>query len=252
MKYKQYSPEIWTKLNSAIEQATAADPHPVAAFDADGTLWDTDFGENYFHHKIDHKLVPLPEDPWNYYVELKKKNSDPRTAYLWLAQILKGIPLETARKWAVDAKRAHAPTPYFPDQQKLIELLLSKGVHVYVVTASVKWAVEPGALELGIPLENVLGVETAVHAGHISDQAAGTMTYRQGKAEAIARATGGKKPFLAAGNTTGDLELLESATHVRLAVSAAARDDRLFKAEDELAKIAKDRGWLSHRWVEGA
>jgi len=39
--------------------------------------------------------------------------------------------------------------------------------------------------------------------------------------------------------------LINAYTHGALAAT-------LFKAEDELAKIAKDRGWLSHRWIEGA
>jgi hypothetical protein len=47
----------------------------------------------------------------------------------------------------------------------------------------------------------------------------------------------------------GDFNLLESATHLRLAVSAASRDDKIFKTEAELAQNATDKGWLHHRFI---
>src|SRR5688572_24129583 len=143
MKYKQYSPELWRAVETAIDKALAQDHAPVAAFDADGTLWDIDLGEAFFMYKIDRRLVPLPEDPWDYYVQLKKRNDDPREAYLWLAQILNKLPFEKVQKWAMEAVQAAHPLPIFPDQKKLIELLRSRGVRVVIVTASVKWAVEP-------------------------------------------------------------------------------------------------------------
>lgn len=251
MKYKQFPPALWTALESSIDRALSTDSAPVAAFDADGTLWDTDLGETFFHYKIDRGLVPMPENPWDYYVELKKKDGDPRAAYLWLAQVLKGTSLEQVRRWADESLQNHQPVPVFADMRKLIDLLRSKGVTVYIVTASVKWAVEPGARLLGLSNDHVIGIETEVRDGIVGEKAHGIVTHKEGKAQALMARTGGKRPFLAAGNTMGDLELMETSTDVRLALSAASRDDRLFKTEDELQKTAKIRGWLSHRFIEG-
>lgn len=250
MKYKSYSPEVWKRLEAAVDKAfKAGNGTPVAAFDADGTLWDTDLGEAFFHYKIDRKLVPLPQDPWNYYVELKKKNGDPREAYLWLAQILNGTPLAKVREWARAAVEENKPTPVFPEQKKLIEFLLERGVDVFIVTASIRWAVEAGAPLLGLTSDHVIGIETAVENDVVTDRAHGIITHRQGKPEALLKRTGGRRPFLAAGNTMGDLELIESSTDIKLAVSAAARDDRLFKTENELQQLAMSRGWIAHRFV---
>lgn len=251
MNYKSYPPELWTAVETAIDRAKSLDPSPVAAFDADGTLWDTDLGETFFRHKIERKLVPLPDDAWNYYVQLKKKNDDPREAYLWLAQIMKSVPVDRVREWAEDAIIANHPLAIFPDQKKLIELLLSKGVRVRIVTASVKWAVEPGARLLGLTNDDVIGIETHVEKLLVTDRQKGIITYRQGKADAVLEATGGKKPFLCSGNTMGDFELLQLSTDIKLAVSAASRDDKLFKTEDELQKKAKAQGWWAHRFIEG-
>ena len=250
MNYKQYSPQLWNAIEEAIDAELKSNPHPVAAFDADGTLWDMDLGENFFQHQIDHKLVPLPESPFDHYVDLKLKNNDPREAYVWLAAINKGVPLAQVQQWCHEAVKEAEPIPVFSEQQKLIQLLQKKGVEVYVVTASVKWAVEPGAERFyQIPNKYVLGIETHINEGFVTERSAGIVTYRQGKVDALLEATKGRKPFLCSGNTMGDFELLKSATRVALAVSAANQDDKLYKTEKELQENAAELGWLSHRFI---
>lgn len=247
MKYKEYSQELWLLLNRSIDQIKSCDPEPIAAFDADGTLWDTDLGETFFHHQIDNKLVDLPIDAWNFYHDMKAV--DPRKAYLWLAQICKGQKLTQVRAWADQAINAATPIPVFSDQHKLIELFLSKGIQVYIITASVKWAVEPGARLLGLKNENVIGIETSVENEIITDKQQGIITYRQGKVDALLERTKGKKPFFASGNTMGDFQLLQSASHLSLAVSAAPPSTELFKTESELSEHAQKYGWESHRFI---
>lgn len=250
MNYKHYSPEIWKQINTTLDQVLIDDPKPIAAFDADGTLWDLDMGENFFNYQIDHKLVPLPEAPFSHYEDLKKVNNDPRAAYLWLASINNGVPLETVHAWAEKAVKDSSPVPVFTEQQKLINLFLSKGVKVYVVTASVKWAVEPAAkMFYSLEFDNVLGVATKVQNRLITQEQSGVVTYRAGKVEGLLAATNGKKPFFCSGNTMGDFELLSSATHLSLAVSAANQDDRLYRTERELLDNAKKLNWLSHRFI---
>lgn len=251
MKYKNYSSEIWERIENTLNQIKHIDPNPIAAFDADGTLWDTDLGEAFFQFQIDHKLVPLPRDPWGYYKELKKKNNDPREAYLWLAQINKGIPVTELKQWAEEAFKKYFPPPVFPDQKKLIAFLKSNGVTVYIVTASVKWAVEPGAMFLGLHHDQVIGVETKIVDGKITDELSGNVTHREGKVRALLSYTNQKKPFLAAGNTMGDLPLIESATHIRLAVSSINDENhKLYSTEKELLQISEQNGWITHRFFE--
>lgn len=247
MKYKDYSTDIWSRINTTLDQVLKEDSSPVAAFDADGTLWDIDLGETFFHYQIDHNLVNLPPHPWDHYERMKAEN--PQKAYLWLAQICQGLKLEQVHQWAVEAVKEQHPLPVFMEQKKLIDLFLSRGVHVYIVTASVKWAVEPGAEMLGLQKKDVIGVETRVLNGAITELQQGLITYRQGKVDALLEKTHGKKPFFASGNTMGDFQLLQTATHLSLAVSAAARDDKLFKTESELQQNAEKYGWLSHRFV---
>lgn len=248
MNYKPYSKEIWSNIERTITELKASSSQLVAAFDADGTLWDTDLGENFFHYQIEQKHMPLPPDPFEHYLQMKKINNDPRPAYVWLAQINQGKSVQQVRQWAQEAFDAVKPTPIFSEQKKLIELFKSHNIKIYIVTASIKWAVEPGAVALGLSYENVIGVETVVENGIITDKPVLPITYRNGKIEAFLAKTK-QLPFFASGNTIGDLELLENATHLRLAVSAASRDDKLFKTEHDLATVAREKNWMHHRFI---
>jgi phosphoserine phosphatase len=244
VKYKNWSPEIWRAIEMALQEELQSGARAIAAFDADGTLWNTDLGEAFFKFQIDRQLLSgLPPRPWEHYRKWKD-SGDPRPAYLWLAQINKGHSIEKVRSWAEASVKALEPLPIFAAQEKLIQLLLKNKVEIFVVTASVKWAVEPGALRLGIPQKNVLGIQTKIKDGRVSDELDGLITYRQGKAEALLAATGGLQPFLCCGNTLGDLSLLERATRVRLAVGAASRQEELFEAEEKLRVEAKNRNWF--------
>lgn len=248
MKYKSFSKEIWERLPQALNEELKSNRRPVAAFDADGTLWDTDLGEAFFKWQIKNcPLSNMPYDPWKYYRDWKN-SGDPRPAYLWLAQINHGQPLSLVQEWAEKAVSEAEPLPIFEDQKKLIEWLLEHNVEIYIVTASVKWAVEPGARRLGLGAEHVLGIETEVEKGIVSDRQSGTITYREGKLEALLDRTNGRRPFLASGNTMGDFALLDGATQISLAVGAAPEGHELYETEENLRSQARAKKWMSHRF----
>lgn len=248
MKHKYFSKQLWEQIHQHIDQALNEGPGPYyAAFDADGTLWNTDLGENFFKYQIKNKLIPLPNDPWKFYRDMKSQ-TDPRPAYLWLAQICRNHSLETVLKWAEDALKELHPLPIFEDQLQLIELLQKKNIEVFVVTASVRWSVIPGAKKFGIPESHVLGVQTQVKNGVITDQQDGPITYQPGKVEALLLKTNGKKPLFCSGNSSGDIHLLEAATHGALAVRAVSPEHELFNAEEKLYQKAILSHWLTHHF----
>lgn len=249
MNYKNFPNEYWEQIESTIVDLKSKNTKLIAAFDADGTLWDVDLGENFFQYQIDNKSVPLPQDPWKHYYEMKKINDDPRSAYLWLAQINKGVKLSELQNWAQKAFDRIEPKPIFSEQKKVIELFIKHSVQIYIVTASVQWAVVPGALALGLTAENVIGIETKITNELITEEPKLPITYRQGKVDALLSKTNNARPFFCAGNTIGDFELLQCSTNIRLAVSAASRDDRLFKAENELLMKANENNWWRHRFI---
>jgi HAD superfamily phosphoserine phosphatase-like hydrolase len=248
MKYKNFPKEFWDLLSKSLDQELKSNSRPVAAFDADGTLWNTDLGEGFFKWQIENSNLPnLPSDPWKYYRDWKE-SGDPRAAYLWLAQINQGQKFSQVQSWAEQAVKDQHPLPIFPEQDKLIRFLMAKKVQVFIVTASVKWAVDPGAQKLGVSADHVLGIRTEIENDRVTDQQSGVITYREGKPAALLEVTGGRKPFFCCGNTMGDFALLESATRLRLAVGASKEGEELFQTEEQLRVEAKNRDWLIHKF----
>jgi phosphoserine phosphatase len=236
-------------MYARIDQALAEGAAPLAAFDADGTLWDTDIGENFFDYEINHcnlEALKNIKDPWAYYNE--HKNPDPRVAYAWLAQINKGYSISQVKKWAQEAVDSIQPVPVLEPVKELIQFLKSRKVDVYIVTASVRWAVEPAATLLGIDHDHVLGITTKVLASQVTDEVEYPITWRDGKAEAFLKHTGGTRPLLAAGNTYGDIALIKTATHINLAVSTQSERNGLYEEEIRLANEAKKNNWLRHEF----
>jgi phosphoserine phosphatase len=256
MKPKKFPAPIWGAIEQATNQVLSESSRtgrpPVAAFDADGTLWDMDLGESFFRYQIQNCDLPalkgLNKDPWEFYHSWKA-SGDPRPAYLWLAQINDGYEIAALRKWATKCVENTKPLPIFEEQRQLIEFFLENSIKVYVVTASVKWSVEPGAQFLGVPQDQVLGVATQIENGLITSKQSGTITYREGKAQALLESTGGQRPFFCSGNTTGDLHLLKAATHLSLAVhSCVDPNQELFHTEAALQNEAQSMGWLRHQF----
>lgn len=243
----EFSPQLWNTLSNQIDKAAAETRgRRIAAFDADGTLWDSDAGETFFDWQI--KNCDLPElkkrDAWAHYKALKKP--DPRVAYVWLAAINEGRKLSEVRAWAKQCFDEQTPWPVFESQRRLVEKLRSHNFEIFIVTASVKWAVEPLGALLGIDFDHVLGVETEVVDGVVTNTTKPPITWREGKAEGLLTKTGGVRPLLASGNTFGDISLLESATHVQLALSTQNQPGGLFDEETKLVEHAKIAGWHMH------
>lgn len=246
-----YPPPLVRELNETIERVAKTSTGPLyAAFDADGTLWDTDAGEAFFDYQIEKcGLQGLPADPWQHYRELK--TDDPAAGYVWLAQINKGRKLSQVRAWAKACIEEKTPYPIFESQRDLIRLLRKHRFEIFAVTASVKWAVEPAAALLGIDFDHVLGITTEVVDGVVTDRPVHPITWRQGKAEALLKTTHGAAPVLCSGNTLGDIALLGAASHIRLAVSTQSTPGTgLFEEEKKLRQEAKTRGWLMHAFRE--
>jgi phosphoserine phosphatase len=245
----EFSPALWDHLSSTLEKAAAEAKGPrIAAFDADGTLWDSDAGETFFDWQIHNSgLQGLPADPWEYYHSTKKVS--PPEAYVWLAQINSGHSITQVREWAQRcfAERAE-PWPVFESQRHLIQLLRSLDFEIYIVTASIKWAVEPVAALVGVDFDHVLGITTRVHDGIVTSEGMAPITWRKGKADGLLAATGGVRPILASGNTLGDIAMIDTATHIQLAVSTQDQPCGLFDEEAKLRTEAESRGWLMHKF----
>ena len=248
MKTTDFNPEFFTKICDSIKKALDEGANPVAAFDADGTLWSGDAGLDFYKYQIDNKLISgLPDNAWDSYLEMIDK--DVMKGLLWLAQINKGVPIDTLRGWAKDFVKEKKDLGYFDGITKLVNFLKDQGVKVFVVTASTKWSVEPAAIFHGIEQDNVIGVQTKIIDGIITDEQDGPVTWFDGKPKRLIEVSGGQAPFFAAGNSKGDLALLESATHVPLVIQSATENHFNFETEKQMKELAEKNGWHHYSFL---
>ncbi len=251
MIIKPFSEQLRQQILNPLDAYIAKNPGPYfAAFDADGTLWNSDVGENFFQYQIDLQSLPALHgiDPWDHYLSLKKTH--PPDAYLWLAQICAGYPLSTVQSWAQETLQRFPPEILIP-QKQLIAELLKRNFEIFIISASTHWAVEAAAGLVDLPATAALGVKTTVINSIISDKQDGFITWREGKRHALLEKTQGRAPLFCSGNSSGDLHLLEAASLVRLAVQTQTADSphvTLYNDEQKLLSIAKERGWLTHHF----
>ena len=239
------------KIQSDVKRAMAQSDGPFyAAFDADGTLWDSDLGEQFFQYQIDHSQLPhlVGVDPWEYYESTKKV--DPIKAYLWLAQINAGQPLEKVRQWARESVEKSGARVFEP-QKEMISWLKNEGVEVFIVTASIQWAVEPAAQMVGIDFSHVMGIQTSTDdQGLVTNIQKGPITWREGKAQALLERTNKVKPVFCSGNTLGDISLIETSIGGRLCIQTQIEKNGLYEEESKLFEHAVANNWPVHHFFK--
>lgn len=235
-------------IKLSIDKALENGANPIAAFDADGTLWRTDMGEMFLDFKIKKQL--LPEAMKKHTLdELLEMRANATQEYLeLLTHTLRGQKVSTIESWAKDCFQEMKNVPVIEAQKEIIQHLQNRNVEVYIVTASLAWAVvEPAAKLFNIPKENVIGMRVCVDENDVAQEGiAGVMPWKEGKPKELLRRTNNKRPFFCSGNSIADYPLLELSTDLRLAVSYAEKGTALEKEEQELATQAKKHQWFQH------
>ena len=152
------------------------------------------------------------------------------------------------RRWAKEAVDKNGAR-VFESQKKMISWLQSQDITVFIVTASIQWAVEPAGELAGIPFENVMGIQTEIDEnGIVTDKQFGPITWREGKAKALLERTQGVKPIFCAGNTLGDISLIDTSIGAKLCIQTQVEKNGLFEEEQKLFEHAKENDWPIHHF----
>lgn len=109
--------------------------------------------------------------------------------------------------------------PYQP-MRDFVRRLNAAGIACWIISATNRWTVEVYAdMFLAIPAERVLGITPRIRGGRIQGEAdpAFPVTVGVGKVAAIDRFIC-RRPIFAAGDSTGDWEMLETATDLCLVI----------------------------------
>lgn len=231
--------ELKNRLSDIIKKVE----QPIVAFDADGTLWPHDVGRLFFKYQVDKgffkKNISDPHGEFNNICKTKGHTE----ALLWVAKIQKGVSLKTLNQEVQEFLQAHS-FKTFLFQRDLINYLIRKKVQVFIVSASLKWILDNALQGYNIPVKNIIGVETKIEQGIITDQIIFPVSVHKQKAEAFLTRTKGVKPCFVAGNTLSDESLLELSSHLRLVVATAQKGEKNYQTETSLLKIAKNKKWF--------
>jgi len=246
MPFNRWNPEIKKKIDAFIEKSRQEKGRKIAVFDADGTVWNHDVGEGFFQYQIKNRLIPPKNYPsgvdlWQKY--LKGTEVDAKKTYSWLAQLQNGVPESELRKWCRNFFEKTFRTSVHMEMAKLILALRREDFEVWLCSASMRWAVEPGAMALQIDQNKVVAIETEVAGGVVTDRLIEPVPFKEGKRKALEKALGGKPPLFVAGNSNGDTAMLEYARDFRLVTASSTPGGLHYESEQALQKIAKERGW---------
>ena len=234
---------ILEKIQRQLEQVIENTNKPIAAFDADGTLWPRDVGRDFFRYQVEKGFLKEKTlDPQAEFDYIKVEQGR-KAALLWLAQVQSGLSLETLNHWIADFLQKN-PLKIFLFQKHLIDWLMNRNVSVFVVSSSLKWVLDQALQIYNIPKENIIGVQTLVEEGVITDKLVLPAPVHQEKVQAFQKKNKEVAPLFVAGNTLSDQALLEFSTHVRLVVATAQPGGRNYDSERQLIKIAKERNWF--------
>ena len=246
---KDLDQKIEQYLNS--KKITATGKKPVAVFDADGTLWNGDLGDDFFKYQRDKDLMPKAPEKGQKLLDLYVSMGHSALAYGHMALWNEGVFEENLWSWARDCWHQIPESRILAQQKQLVAALTKAGFEVWVVSASLWWVVAEGAQRhFGIPPERVLATRTKVKNGRLTGEWAYPVPYKGGKVDVIKSQL--KAPLhLVSGNSMGDYEMMLLAQELVLVINTAKKDSEYYQTECEIREIAQKKPtaalWLVHQ-----
>jgi phosphatidylglycerophosphatase C len=210
----------------------------AVAFDADGTLWRGDIGEELLRHLAAEDHLPRHRGRRGLYAEYERRVSiDPADAYAFAVEVMEDLPEDALAELCAGFFRRRFEGRVFPYARRLLTALEQAGYALWIVSASPLWPVVAGAVALGVPARNVIGVDCVRSGGRLTRDVLRPVPCGEGKVAWLEKH--GVKPVLAVGN--GDLDLPMLAWAERALVVAPPGED------NDLVREARGRGWPIQR-----
>ncbi len=252
------SPAGWQALEPevarGVEEVAALGPAGVAAFDADGTIWRGDLGEDFLRDLF-HRgrlLDPPPGDAFDHYERLFQ--SSPADAFAFCVAVMRGLPVSDVERFTDEFWDEWASGRVFPGMRAVLDHLLAGGTRILLVSASPAVSIRRAALKLGLPEDSVLGVEGRVTGGsdpRLTGEVILPITCAEGKVEALRRRLGDRPVSIAFGNSLLDEAMLTHAQRAVMVAPAAKRRQPIGADHGPAIALAITKGWVVHRPIVG-
>lgn len=174
-------------------------PGAPVVFDADGTLWRGDVGEDFLRWAIHQRFIDAKYETY----EALLSQSHAR-AYGWAVEVMAGLREDEVLEHTRRFFKERFSGRIFPFVRPLLAKLSAHPV--WICSASPWWVVVPGAEALGVPLSQVIGVRCDVVDGRLTGTVHQPVPCGEGKVTWLQRAS--LTPGLAVGNGDLDLDML--------------------------------------------
>lgn len=224
---------ILQEVRTLLDQGLPADVAPVATFDADGTIWAGDVGEDFFAFFVRERLLHRSmRDPVRRWLDAQQL-APGQSATAGLTEFLRAYEAGTGHSldayemmvWLMAGHRVqdlaplceakafyYASTRVFPEIRSLFERLPALGVTPYIISASNQYSVRGGARLLNLPTAQLRAIRLQVgDDGVLTDVVERPAPLDQGKVDVAKELTGGRRPLLAFGDSVYDLPMLSLA-----------------------------------------
>ncbi len=237
--------EVLAACDRALAASAPAEALPLAAFDADHTLWNADAGDLAWHAALGARSFRAParealagelalagarssgdvhEDARALYALYKQDRVSEISIVRAMTACYAGWTVDELRALGQRIAREHLDPARYEGMAEVVAGLRERGLRVVVVSGSPTWLVAEG-VRGRLPVdadEDVLGAEVEVAGdGSGTSVLASTMrepiTFFEGKVAALAARFPGRASF-AFGDSGGDVPLLESAARLAFAV----------------------------------
>jgi len=173
-----------------------------------------------------------------------------------IVQLFAGFTLADVRAFAEATfkEELHAPMGYcrlggrslargarfLRESVDLLHSLQKHGFDILAISGSNKWSVEAVFAHLGVPAEQVIGIDLVVKDNSLSAEPKTPIPIQNGKVEVLRRADA-RSPVLVVSDSRNDIPLLLASTDVKVYVNSHRRNTDDFFT---LGKIVRDHTWV--------
>ncbi len=229
------SPAALRTVAPLLEPGVARGP---VAFDADGTLWRGDVGEDLLRWLAAEGLLPAGPSRGIYAEYERRVAIDAAAGYAFAVELMAGLAEAALEGLCREFFARRFEGRLFPFTRPLLDELAAAGHEIWIVSASPVWIVAVGVEGLGVGLDRVIAVKAEIAAGQLTRRVEQPIPFGPGKVQQLE--SRGVRPALAVGNGEGDLPMLEYAGSAL--VVAPYGDDG-----NGLVRAANARGWAVQR-----
>jgi phosphoserine phosphatase len=174
-----------TKSQQFIEQVLALRPR-VAIFDADGTLWENNSGEDFLEWSMQHKMASDETAAWmrGRYADYKAGKVDEVTMCGEMVTMYAGRSVTEMEAAAAQFFTEIVEPNLFQEMLELTARLAEQGCQLWAVSSTNEWVVREGVKRFKVPADHVLAGTAAIADGAVTKQLS-RMPSGDGKASAL-------------------------------------------------------------------